>query len=290
MGNVIAIPSDDLMIPTTEGSVPARSVPSSSHRTRGSTRSTRSGDLAYDQKYHPIDEYLRPSQAAKRRAEHSIGDEGRSSVCFEENHDSGSSYDEDDPPPTTKRRKLDKFDVYQSTRRSTRRVNRHVLYDMTVHPQDSQIEEIAEDNRIKQASEHDDEVIRSSSIPAISRDDSAQQSDQFSTQFGQVDSQPSDSPRSERTASVTHEKPMHTTLAEKATSTIRRHDEHDNAEAPMETNYPEETTTDVPIRPMSVLSVLSATDENRDLHEDQFLHLTSMFEGASDLLNVPQES
>lgn len=56
-----------------------------------------------------------------------------------------------------KKRKLCKFVTQRGTRRSSRKTNYNVLYDMHIHPQDSQLEQMA--NTGDEAVEENDEVI-----------------------------------------------------------------------------------------------------------------------------------
>ncbi|KAF1966087.1 hypothetical protein BU23DRAFT_574341 [Bimuria novae-zelandiae CBS 107.79] len=154
LGNIV--PSED--------NIPASSVPISFYNTRGSTRSTRT--LLYDQKYHPMDEYLRPSQAAKRRAEHGIDDEeDTDSVGFHDQADGESETDVEEQPQTKKRKKLDKLATRRSTRRSSRKVNRNVLYNAKVHPQDSQLGQLS-DSTVSQVNEDYKVVFTASSVAA----------------------------------------------------------------------------------------------------------------------------
>jgi hypothetical protein len=108
--------------------------------------------LMYDQKYHPMDDYIRPSQAAKRRSLHgektALPD--NSSASFDSVSDVGSmvgdgdSDDEDSQPPTRgrkrKRKRRTRSRTPEPTRRSSRRrTNPKVSYDMKIHPQDSDL-------------------------------------------------------------------------------------------------------------------------------------------------------
>jgi hypothetical protein len=157
------IPSDEMIISTAEDSVPTSSAAPSSYTTRGSARGASSnGNLAYDQKYHPMDEYLRPSQASKRRAEHGLDNEDSSSD--ESNVDAGEQ-------PQMKKRKLGKFPRRQGTRRSSRRTNRDVLYNMEIHPQDLQLQQMAADSVVNEAVEQNDEVVSIGSSAATEEED-----------------------------------------------------------------------------------------------------------------------
>ena len=141
MNNIIQGLSDEMEVSTVEDSVPTSSVPFPSRKTRGSANSTRV--LVYDQKYHPLDEVLRPSQAAKRRAEHGIDadDESNDSSSFNARDQCGSDSDSDvEGKPYPKRYKhLDGLSTRCSTRRSSRKAGRNAVYNTNVHPQDSQL-------------------------------------------------------------------------------------------------------------------------------------------------------
>ncbi|UPX18948.1 uncharacterized protein EKO05_0009228 [Ascochyta rabiei] len=118
--------------------------------TRRSARAK--GSLVYDQKYHPMDDFIRPSQAAKRRSLHgeavvlssnsdtsseqSGSDVG--SIAGDEDSDEGGSQ-----PPTRGRqgkRKRSRSRTPEPTRRSSRRkAMPKVSYNMRIHPQDSDL-------------------------------------------------------------------------------------------------------------------------------------------------------
>ncbi|KAL5433908.1 hypothetical protein PMIN07_010953 [Paraphaeosphaeria minitans] len=137
--------------------------PRPSYLIRGPARGARSNDLAYDQRYHPMDEYIRPSQAAKRRAEHGIED--NSSVHSVE---SDSDTDAEDQPQR-KKRKLNKV-ITRGTRRSSRRTNHDVLYNMQIHPQDSQLEQMV-GNTVDETAEENAEMISIGSSEAAEEED-----------------------------------------------------------------------------------------------------------------------
>ncbi|KAL1591376.1 hypothetical protein SLS60_011989 [Paraconiothyrium brasiliense] len=299
VGNIIMVPSDEMIISTAKDRVPASSVPPSSHltsyhMTRGSKRGARSNDLAYDQKYHPMDEYLRPSQAAKRRAEYGF-DEDSDSVNFEENDKGDSDSDVEDQPQMKKRKKFDKFALRSGTgtRRSFRSVNRDVLYDMKIHPQDSQLEHMATDSTVGEASDENDDVVsvgssaateevdkrevrgtfnyasdwitssppRSTPLSTISVDSPEQQSDPIHNP--QIDGieRSSLSPRLQQTPFAIHEESLQVQLAKEVTATVPLEHDHDDKENPV---------------------------EERDFsmeQNDQYLDL-SMFDGANDLPGV----
>lgn len=150
------IPPNEVVLSTTEDTT-TLSV------TRGSARGIRS-NLAYDQRYHPIDEYLRPSQAAKRRAEY-----GHSrSPSFEEQGNTESDTDSDGQSQA-KRRRLNNVEQ-RDIRRSSRITNHHVLYNMRIHPQDSQLQQMVAD-AVEEVTEENNEVISIGSSEAVETDE-----------------------------------------------------------------------------------------------------------------------
>jgi len=130
---------------------PASAVPTSSYSLRSRTQSK----LVYDVKYHPMDDAVRPSQAAKRRSAHGeklvpeSGDSSEASSILDTDADETGSDDvhsegEDEegiPKRKTKSkaRKQTKSRPVptEGTRRSTRNVSGiKASYDMGIHPQD----------------------------------------------------------------------------------------------------------------------------------------------------------
>jgi hypothetical protein len=124
----------------------------------------KSSKLVYDQKYHPLDDVIRPSHAAKRRSIH--GEE-----CPSEDELSVSSFGGSDATtysdveiasspvkakPTKKAPKRVKFDTKlpEPTRRSSRQKSQPtVSYNALVHPQDDLLElAFAEDETAKPSS------------------------------------------------------------------------------------------------------------------------------------------
>ena len=138
MNNIIELASDDKVMATAEDCTPAPAVATLSHRTRGPANGTRA--LQYDQKYHPLDEVLRPSQAAKRRAEHGVdAQEGGGLTDFQDQGDEKSDANVDDEPHRKKCRKSDGSATRGILRRPVRKVTRNALYNIQVHPQDPQL-------------------------------------------------------------------------------------------------------------------------------------------------------
>ena len=103
--------------------------------------------LVYDQKYHPLDDLIRPSHAAKRRSiqgeEHASEDEVDVSSFDESDTDANSDAEkissEDEAKPSKKGRKRVRFEAKspEPTRRSSRQGPQpRVSYNARVHPQD----------------------------------------------------------------------------------------------------------------------------------------------------------
>ncbi|KAI4685561.1 hypothetical protein J4E81_008713 [Alternaria sp. BMP 2799] len=130
---------------------PASAVPTSSYSLRSRTQSK----LVYDVKYHPMDDAIRPSQAAKRRSAHGeklVPESGASSeassILDTDADETGSDNvhsegeDEEERPKRktkSKARKQTKSRPVptEGTRRSTRNVSGiKASYDMGKHPQD----------------------------------------------------------------------------------------------------------------------------------------------------------
>jgi hypothetical protein len=121
----------------------------------------------YDQKYHPMDDVLKPSRAAQHRAryEEQYPEEDSEDTDFREGKD-----DESDSEANTaqafpnKRRKLSTAPPTsaQPTRRSSRQVNRDTLYDANVHPQDEEIDNMEIDS-VQEELSSDEYVGRSQS-------------------------------------------------------------------------------------------------------------------------------
>jgi hypothetical protein len=107
--------------------------------------------LVYDQKYHPMDDIVRPSQAAKRRSLHGErplpSNDSDASSSEQSGSDVGSMVgdgDSDDdelqPPTRQRKRKRSESQAPEPSRRSSRRkANPRVSYNMKVHPQDSDL-------------------------------------------------------------------------------------------------------------------------------------------------------
>jgi hypothetical protein len=139
------------------GTPPTSSAPPSSYSLR--TRNAGHSALRYDTKYHPMDDAVRPSQAAKRRSLHGdvqiLSDESddMSSMCAESSDESDEEEPKKDvkkkPHPFTKgnKRTRDPIEAREPTRRSSRQTaGVKVLYDTNVHPQDEDLIVLSSDD------------------------------------------------------------------------------------------------------------------------------------------------
>ena len=110
--------------------------------------------LVCDQKYHSLDDIIRPSQAAKRRSLHgerlTLPDGSNDSASEGSGSDVGSMVgdedsDDEESRPSTGGRKRKRFISLtpEPTRRSSRRRTQpKVSYDMKIHPQDSDLRRV----------------------------------------------------------------------------------------------------------------------------------------------------
>ncbi|KAF2493822.1 hypothetical protein BU16DRAFT_528022 [Lophium mytilinum] len=127
---------------------------SSYHTTRQAVRGEQKVDLQYDGSYHPLDDYLRPKQAARVRSryeadvKHEDVDSGSESDSDRESlkSESGSESEEEDVVKSKATNKLKGKDIKverSPTRRSTRALQQsRVIYDVKVHPQDKELSEL----------------------------------------------------------------------------------------------------------------------------------------------------
>lgn len=127
-----------------------------------SRRSARAkGALVYDQKYHPMDDIIRPSQAAKRRSIHGerpnrpknlgvLSSDQSDSDVGSMAGDEDSDGEEPQPFKCGDKRKRSGSRTPDFIRRSSRRrTNPNVLYNTKVHPQDSDLQRVYACNLIK---------------------------------------------------------------------------------------------------------------------------------------------
>ena len=103
----------------------------------------------YDQKYHPMDDVVQPSRAAQHRARYDqqYPSEDSEGTDFNAAEESDSDADAD-PSYPSKRRKFSEVPTLPAPgiRRSSRHVNREVLYNTSVHPQDEEIDHMEIDS------------------------------------------------------------------------------------------------------------------------------------------------
>ncbi|KAG9202940.1 hypothetical protein G6514_003721 [Epicoccum nigrum] len=108
--------------------------------------------LIYDQKYHPMDDVIRPSQAAKRRSLHGesplVDDRSESYASEDSTSDAESmngdqeSNDDDSQPPARGRKRKRSLSPELTRRSSRRKTTPKVSYNMRIHPQDSDLRRI----------------------------------------------------------------------------------------------------------------------------------------------------
>jgi hypothetical protein len=138
---------EDNSVNKSDPSPPTSSAPISFYSLRHRNKSK----LIYDAKYHPMDDAIRPTQAARRRTAH-----GEKQTCFdsddsseasvvthtdaEESSDENSEAEEEPVQNQKgKKRKLTQLQLLsvEPTRRSSRKVSEpKISYNMNVHPQD----------------------------------------------------------------------------------------------------------------------------------------------------------
>jgi len=139
-------------------------APTSSLRTRGQTNKMHFSKPVYDQKYHPMDDVIQPSRAAQHRVryEERYPDDDSEGTDFCQDEQSDSDVEANHQPSPNKRRKFSTVPPAsaQGTRRSSRHVNRNVLYNTSIHPQDEDIDHMEVD------SEHEDTSSEDESDPS----------------------------------------------------------------------------------------------------------------------------
>ena len=134
-----------------EGTPPTSSLPPPSYALRN--RKATQGKLIYDVKYHPMDDSIRPSRAAKRRSFHgepkTFSAESSEATSAHDEPNEGESDVEERAASTkkgTKRKKCCPREA-QPTRRSSRKsLNSGISYNMSVHPQDRDLEVSSSDD------------------------------------------------------------------------------------------------------------------------------------------------
>ncbi|PVI04654.1 hypothetical protein DM02DRAFT_725608 [Periconia macrospinosa] len=175
LDNIIAsqsTPNSDEIEDSIESTAPT-SAPTSSYNIRA--RSTPKSIL-YNQKYHPMDDVIRPSHAAHIRAEYECNSDSEAT-----HHSSGSSSGSDSDAnkrPAKKRKKSPR----RGTRRTSRRINRDAFYNMSRHPQDSDLKQLEiESDEDSVASQH----AKSDEIPVIEVGDSPESSN-YDVEFDEL--------------------------------------------------------------------------------------------------------
>ncbi|KAF2808239.1 uncharacterized protein BDZ99DRAFT_572130 [Mytilinidion resinicola] len=147
--NIIYISDDD------NASTDYITPPTSSyHTTRQAVRGEQKVDLQYDAGYHPLDDYLRPMQAARVRSKyeadvkHEDVDSGSESDSDQDSLklESGSESEEEDTVKSKGTKKLQGKGIKverSPTRRSARATQQsRVVYNVNVHPQDKELREL----------------------------------------------------------------------------------------------------------------------------------------------------
>ncbi|KAF2204674.1 hypothetical protein GQ43DRAFT_136253 [Delitschia confertaspora ATCC 74209] len=135
------------------GTPPASSPRQSPYVTRAQARRSRPDGLCYDQKYHPIDEYIRPKRAAKIKSRYNGGDFHTSEAfsafrgLFGANVTDADAEVEEDINTDDKEPTMASLTSTKAVRRSARQVNRHVLYIVNMHPQDEELKEWEKPNK-----------------------------------------------------------------------------------------------------------------------------------------------
>jgi hypothetical protein len=158
---------------------PTSSIPASSYSLRN--RRAAQGKLVYDVKYHPMDDSIRPSQAAKRRSAHGeiqLFSDNTTDSCSvpavsdeEEDEDNEETEQKVRSIKKGKKRARQQFQSPEPTRRSSRRTaTPKISYNMSVHPQDRDLEESSADDSDGKATACGRQRKTSShSVPAKSR-------------------------------------------------------------------------------------------------------------------------
>ncbi|KAF2800119.1 hypothetical protein K505DRAFT_370525 [Melanomma pulvis-pyrius CBS 109.77] len=142
LDNIIPVSRDEHNEPIPKDTLPTSSV-STSYKTRAQIHGTPKSELYYNQKYHPMDEFTQPKRAASLRSKYversvvsdneSIASDRDEDNYFESESENGELKVE------VKRTKLSVPLSTHTTRRSSRQLNRDVLYDVNIHPQDDEI-------------------------------------------------------------------------------------------------------------------------------------------------------
>ncbi|KAF2708787.1 hypothetical protein K504DRAFT_502802 [Pleomassaria siparia CBS 279.74] len=149
LDNIISVSDDeesDNTEPRPGDTPPTSSIPASSCRTRSQIKGSQKSELCYNQKYHPMDEYTQPKRAAKMKLKYgepsSASDDLSISSDLDDNATEESESETEGSNSRAKRRRVSLTPASQGTRRSARRKNHDVLYNIGIHPQDSDIRKL----------------------------------------------------------------------------------------------------------------------------------------------------
>lgn len=146
-----------------------------SFRNRRANRSK----LVYDVKYHPMDDDIQPTRAAKRRLAHGetqsilVDSSGSCSENNEEGTDddnaAANSTDEEEAtvqPKSRKRRRCHNSPLEPSRRSLRKTPETKVLYNMSIHPQDEELEMLT----MELDSENDDSENEDQDVEDVAND------------------------------------------------------------------------------------------------------------------------
>ncbi|KAF2473943.1 uncharacterized protein BDR25DRAFT_341170 [Lindgomyces ingoldianus] len=115
------------------------SIPTSSYKTRAQVNGTQRSELCYDQKYHPMDDFVQPKRAAKLRSMYGedtfLSDIMSASSKFSDGNHTDSDARVEEHLKKGKSKKLPFPQSSQPTRHSSRQVNLDATYSMSTHPQ-----------------------------------------------------------------------------------------------------------------------------------------------------------
>ncbi|KAF2121520.1 hypothetical protein BDV96DRAFT_627841 [Lophiotrema nucula] len=145
--NILSTPNEDELQSAIKDTPPTSSIPASSYRTRNQVRGSQKSHLCYDQKYHPMDDVVRPSQAVKQKSKHgelSLGSEDTLFSSFDNgNHTESDTEHEEIQPKRPKSKSKSVRPSSQPSRRTSRHVNKTPLYNMGIHPQDADLDRLS---------------------------------------------------------------------------------------------------------------------------------------------------
>ena len=110
---------------------------------RFASKENRSASINRGKAYHPIDEYIHPKRASRLRSKYrepTHDSDNEATTYSSDTHGFVESASDTDELKDAKRRKLSHPPSTQIVRRSSRQVNRNVIYDSSIHPQDNELE------------------------------------------------------------------------------------------------------------------------------------------------------